>query len=96
MEEIKLYRLTTGEMIIGKEIGNEITEVCKIVPTQGQQGQPGIAIVPYYHPLSEDKDTVIYLKHSLTPGAKPIADIIDQYKKSISIIAQPNTSKIIT
>ena len=98
---IILYRLTTGEDVIGTPIEEDTTEVLQaikkpfvLIPMQGQPGQPmQIGFHPY---IPYTKDEVIKIKKSnIITETNPDTSLLDAYEKNTSSIVTPK-SKIIT
>jgi hypothetical protein len=98
---IRLYRLTTGEDVIGTPIEEDTTEVVQalkkpfvLIPMQGQPGQPmQIGFHPY---IPYTKDEVIKIKKSnIITETNPDTSLLDAYEKNTSSIVTPK-SKIIT
>ncbi|MAJ43662.1 MAG: hypothetical protein CMF96_02820 [Candidatus Marinimicrobia bacterium] len=96
---IKLYRLTTGEDIIGVFVEEtDLFEFVKkpfvLIPMQGQAGKPmQIGFHPY---IPYTKDEVIkFKKANIITEVKPDTNLIEAYEKNTSNIVQLN-NKIIT
>lgn len=106
MSEIKLYRLSTGEDMVGRSVqGNEgeyndhatfeyVEKPFVLIPMQGQPGQPmQIGFHPY---IPYTKDEVIKIKKSnIITETNPDTSLLDAYEKNTSSIVTPK-SKIIT
>jgi len=98
---IKLYRLTTGEDVIGTPVDKDTTELHQaikrpfvLIPMQGQPGKPmQIGFHPY---IPYTKDEVIKIKKSnIITETNPDTSLLDAYEKNTSSIVTPK-SKIIT
>lgn len=106
---IKLYRLTTGEDMIGTpvdgdplnegEVVDHITfEYIKkpfvLIPMQGQPGQPmSIGFHPY---IPYTKDEVIKIKKAnIITITNPDQNLLDAYEKNTSSIVKPNNKLIV-
>ena len=98
---IRLYRLTTGEDVIGTPIEEDTTEVVQalkkpfvLIPMQGQPGQPmQIGFHPY---IPYTKDEVVKIKQlNIITETTPDQSLLDAYEKNTSSIVTPK-SKIIT
>jgi hypothetical protein len=98
---IRLYRLTTGEDVIGAPVEEDTTELQQaikkpfvLIPMQGQPGQPmQIGFHPY---IPYTKDEVIKIKKSnIITETNPDTSLLDAYEKNTSSIVTPK-SKIIT
>lgn len=85
-EEIRILKLKTGELAIGKINYDELVaeQVHRIVPTENNR----VAIIPYFHPLSKERNISIHLEDVLC-HAEPVPEIIDSYNNVISIIKRP-------
>jgi hypothetical protein len=97
---IILYRLTTGEDVIGTPIEEDTTEVLQaikkpfvLIPMQGQPGQPmQIGFHPY---IPYTKDEIIKIKKAnIITETKPDTSLLDAYEKNTSSIVTPKTSLI--
>jgi hypothetical protein len=97
---IILYRLTTGEDVIGtpvEEDTNETYQALKkpfvLIPMQGQPGQPmQIGFHPY---IPYTKDEIIKIKKAnIITETKPDTSLLDAYEKNTSSIVTPKTSLI--
>ena len=97
---IILYRLTTGEDVIGTPIEKDTTEVLQaikkpfvLIPMQGQPGQPmQIGFHPY---IPYTKDEIIKIKKAnIITETKPDTSLLDAYEKNTSSIVTPKTSLI--
>ena len=98
---IRLYRLTTGEDVIGTPVADETTETHQalkkpfvLIPMQGQPGQPmQIGFHPY---IPYTKDEIIKIKQTnIITETNPDTTLLDAYEKNTSSIVTPK-SKIIT
>jgi|SRR5210317_266843 hypothetical protein len=97
---IRLYRLTTGEDVIGlpiEEDTNETYQALKkpfvLIPMQGQPGQPmQIGFHPY---IPYTKDEVIRIKQAnIITESTPDQSLLDAYEKNTSTIVTPKKSII--
>ena len=104
MSEVKLYRLTTGEDLIGKSIQGEgnnpidfehIEKPFVLIPMQGQPGKPmQIGFHPY---IPYTKDTVIKIpKDKIITTATPDENILSAYEQNTSSLVKPTGPKLIT
>lgn len=95
---IKLYRLTTGEDVIGMfedetHLFEHVKKPYVLIPMQGQPGQPmQIGFHPY---LPYSKDEVIKLKKAnIICDATPTENIVEAYQKNTGSIVTPKKSII--
>ena len=106
---IRLYRLSTGEDVIGTPVEgdplNEGDNVDHITfeylkkpfvlnPMQGQPGQPmSIGFHPY---IPYTKDEVIKIKKdNIITSTNPDTNLIDAYDKNTSSLVKPKTKLIV-
>ena len=98
---IRLYRLTTGEDVIGTPVKEDTTEAVQaikkpfvLIPMQGQPGKPmQIGFHPY---IPYTKDEVIKVnKNNIMAESNPDDKMVDAYEKNTSSIVQPNKKSII-
>ncbi len=98
---IKLYRLTTGEDMIGTPVEEDTTDLVQaikkpfvLIPLQGKPGQPmQIGFHPY---IPYTKDKVIKIKkNNIIAETNPDDKMVDAYEKNTSSIVQPNKKSII-
>ena len=98
---IKLYRLTTGEDMIGTPVEEDTTDLVQaikkpfvLIPIQGKPGQPmQIGFHPY---IPYTKDQVIKIKkNNIMAESNPDNKMVDAYEKNTSSIVQPNKKSII-
>ena len=107
---IKLYRLSTGEDVIGTpveegdplqegELENHIDyEYIKkpfvLIPMQGQPGQP---MSIGFHPyIPYTKDEVIKIKEAnIITTTTPDQNLLDAYEKNTSSLVKPKTKLIV-
>ena len=98
---IKLYRLTTGEDMIGTPVEEDTTDLVQaikkpfvLIPLQGKPGQPmQIGFHPY---IPYTKDQVIKIKkNNIMAESNPDNKMVDAYEKNTSSIVQPNKKSII-
>ena len=98
---IKLYRLTTGEDMIGTPVEEDTTDLVQaikkpfvLIPLQGKPGQPmQIGFHPY---IPYTKDQVIKIKkNNIMAESNPDDKMVDAYEKNTSSIVQPNKKSII-
>jgi hypothetical protein len=101
MSNLKIFRLSTGEDVIGQKIVNanaEITEIKQpfvIVPMQSKPGGPvSLALTPYM-PYAEE-DTVSIKKNNIVAEVNPKTDIGNSYNQHLgSGIIQAKKPKLI-
>ena len=101
MSEVKIFRLSTGEDVIGQKIDNdnsEITEIKQpfvIVPMQSKPGGPvSLALTPYM-PYAEE-DTVSIKKNNIVAEVNPKTEIGNSYNQHLgSGIIQAKKPKLI-
>ena len=107
MSEIKLYRLSTGEDMVGKSVqGNEgenndhinfeyVEKPFVLIPMQGQPGQPmTIGFHPY---IPYTKDTIIKIaKDKIIATTNPDESILSAYQQNTSKIVTKTGPKLIT
>ena len=97
---IRLYRLTTGEDVIGtpvEEDTNETYQALKkpfvLIPMQGQPGQAMQIGFHAYIPYT--KDEVIKIKQAnVITESTPDQSLLDAYEKNTSSIVTPKKSII--
>ena len=107
---IKLYRLTTGEDVIGTpveegdplqegELENHfdyeyIKKPFVLIPMQGQPGKP---MSIGFHPyIPYTKDEIIKIKHAnIICETNPDQNLIDAYEKNTSSLVKPKTKLIV-
>ena len=101
MSGVKIFRLSTGEDVIGQKIDNdnsEITEIKQpfvIVPMQSKPGGPvSLALTPYM-PYAEE-DTVSIKKNNIVAEVNPKTEIGNSYNQHLgSGIIQAKKPKLI-
>lgn len=83
--DIRLVKLVTGEMIIGKYDANKnaLTEVAVLQTVPTQQGVQ-MMLLPYGYPFDQDFDGDIDYKHVLYAYKKYPNDLNDKYLEAIS------------
>lgn len=88
MSEVKIFKLSTGEDIIGQKLENKNTEttliklVFVIVHTQSKlAGKISLALKPYF-PYSEE-DIITIKNNNIISEANPKLDIKNSYNKLI-------------
>ena len=98
---IRLYRLTTGEDVIGTPVKEDTTEAVQaikkpfvLIPMQGQPGKPmQIGFHPY---IPYTKDEVIHIKSAnIITETTPDDNMIGAYQQNTGQIVTPK-NKIIT
>ena len=97
---IKLFRLTTGEDIIGTSVKENTTDLFQaikkpfvILPMQGRPGEPmQIGFHPYI-PYTKDEEIKIK-KVNIICESTPETKLIDIYEKNTSTIVTPSKSII--
>ena len=101
MSEVKIFRLSTGEDVIGQKLENNNTESTQIkqpfviVPMQSKPGGPvSLALTPYM-PYAEE-DTVSIKKNNIIAEVNPKIDIANSYNQHLgSGIIQAKKPKLI-
>ena len=101
MSNLKIFRLSTGEDVIGQKIDNdnsEITEIKQpfvIVPMQSKPGGPdSLALTPYM--TYAEEDTVSIKKNNIVAEVNPKIDIGNSYNQHLgSGIIQAKKPKLI-
>jgi len=97
---ITLYRVTTGEDVIGSPVEDETTDLIQaikkpfvLIPMQGQPGKPmSIGFHPY---IPYTKDEIIKIKkQNIITETNPDSHLLDAYEKNTSSILTPNKSII--
>ena len=97
---IKLYRLTTGEDVIGVPVDKDSTELFQaikkpfvLIPMHGQPGQPmSIGFHPY---IPYTKDEIVNIKKAnIITETNPDKSLLDAYEKNTSPIITPKKSII--
>ena len=83
--EIKLVKIVTGEMVIGKfdASANAINDVAVIQTIPTQQGVQ-IMLLPYGYPFDQDFSGSISAKHFLFEYSHAPQDIQDKYLEATS------------
>ena len=88
MNDLKIFRLSTGEDVIGQKIDNdnsEITEIKQpfvIVPMQSKPGGPvSLALTPYM-PYAEE-DTVSIKRNNVVAEVNPKTEIGNSYHQHL-------------
>ena len=97
--EIRLYRLTSGEDVIGTPQESDIAGSVAIkkpfvlIPMQGQPGKPmQIGFHPY---IPYTKDEIIKIKKvNIITETNPDTHLLDAYEKNTSTIVTPSKSII--
>jgi hypothetical protein len=101
MSNLKIFRLTTGEDVIGQKVDNnnsEATEIKQpfvIVPMQSKPGGPvSLALTPYM-PYAEE-DTISIKKSNIVTEVNPKTDIGNSYNQHLGTgIIQAKKPKLI-
>ena len=101
MNDLKIFRLSTGEDVIGVKQDTSNTEVVDIkqpfviVPMQSKPGGPvSLALTPYM-PYAEE-DTVSIKKNNIIAEVNPKIDIANSYNQHLgSGIIQAKKPKLI-
>jgi hypothetical protein len=88
MSEVKIFRLSTGEDVIGQKLENnniestQIKQPFVIVPMQSKPGGPvSLALTPY-SPYSVE-DTVIIKNNNIVTEVSPKVDIKNSYNQHL-------------
>jgi hypothetical protein len=98
---IRLYRLTTGEDVIGTPVEEDTTELQQaikkpfvLIPMQGQPGKPmQIGFHPY---IPYTKDEIIKIKKAnIVTETTPDDNMVNAYQQNTGQLVTPK-SKIIT
>jgi len=98
---IRLYRLTTGEDVIGTPVEEDTTELQQaikkpfvLIPMQGQAGKPmQIGFHPY---IPYAKDEIIKIKKAnIVTETTPDDNMVNAYQQNTGSLVTPK-SKIIT
>ena len=106
---IRLYRLSTGEDVIGTPVdgdplseGDEVDHIkfeylkkpFVLIPMQGQPGAPmSIGFHPY---IPYTKDEVIKIKEAnIITTTTPDQNLLDAYEKNTSSLVKPKTKLIV-
>lgn len=97
---IKLYRLTTGEDVVGKAVeGDEIYQKVEkpfvLIPMQGQPGQPMTIGFHPYIPYSKD-EVIAIKKNNIIAESNPDESILNAYENNTSKIITAKKPKLIT
>lgn len=101
MSEVKIFRLSTGEDVIGQKIDPKkeehttIKQAFVIVPMQSKPGGPvSLALTPYM-PYAEE-DTVSIKKNNIVAEVNPKTEIGNSYNQHLgSGIIQAKKPKLI-
>jgi hypothetical protein len=97
---IRLYRLTTGEDVIGTPVKEDTTDSLQaikkpfvLIPMQGQPGKPmQIGFHPY---IPYTKDEVIKIKkNNIIVETTPDNNMMDAYERNTSSLVTPKKSII--
>ena len=97
---IRLYRLTTGEDVIGTPVKEDTTDSLQaikkpfvLIPMQGQPGKPmQIGFHPY---IPYTKDEVIKIKkNNIIVETTPYNNMMDDYERNTSSLVTPKKSII--
>ena len=97
---IRLYRLTTGEDVIGTPVKEDTTDSLQaikkpfvLIPMQGQPGKPmQIGFHPY---IPYTKDEVIKIKkNNIIVETPPDNNMMDAYERNTSSLVTPKKSII--
>jgi len=98
---IRLYRLTTGEDVIGTPVEEDTTELQQaikkpfvLIPMQGQPGKPmQIGFHPY---IPYTKDEIVKIKKAnIVTETTPDDNMVNAYQQNTGQLVTPK-SKIIT
>lgn len=83
--DIRLVKIITGEMIIGKYSAekNAITDVAVLQTIPTQQGVQ-MMLLPYGYPFDQDFEGEISMNHVLYSYKKYPSDLNDKYLEAIS------------
>ena len=88
MSELKIFRLSTGEDVIGQKLENNNSETTQIkqpfviVPMQSKPGGPiSLALTPY-SPYAEE-DTVSIKRHNVVAEVNPKTEIGNSYHQHL-------------
>jgi hypothetical protein len=92
MTDIKIYRLITGETVIGKDDGEEIKDAYMMRLVQKSETEVQTIMTPYFAPLS-DKKVNIKLSSVLT-SVEVNEEISQKYQQVTSNIIIPNSNSI--
>lgn len=102
MSEVKIFRLSTGEDVIGQKINSKqsehttIKQAFVIVPMQSKPGGPvSLALTPYM-PYAED-DTLSIKSYNIVAEVEPKTEIKNSYNQHLGagIVQFPKPKLII-
>lgn len=104
MQDVKLLRLSTGEDVIAKVVGNlpgendqgiSLKNPFVIIPQQKGPGQPIQLIMSLYNAFGKN-DTVTVSKDKIIFTTEPKDEILKSYQQNTSNIITPVTPGLIT
>jgi hypothetical protein len=102
MLEILIFKLTTGEEVLGQVESSSETEFVILNPVgvavvRGQNGQPNVGFAPFPLHAEPKKDTIIVIaKKHVVYSYEPAKDFIDNYNQIFgSGIVLPNKQLIV-
>lgn len=80
--QIVIAKVRTGEIIVGKKTEDKIEKCIQVKPMPVSQQQMQIAMAPFF-PMMSDDFVDIDMKDIVTTG-KPVADLEEKYRESVS------------
>lgn len=93
-QEVKIYRLFNGEMLIGTETKSTEFEVTIRLPMLfAMQSENNMALIPY-NPFGESKEVVLN-KNAIVYGDKARQEIVEQYQKVTGQIITKKSTLIV-
>jgi hypothetical protein len=101
--DIKIFKLITGEEVLGEVESKDETEIVVINPVgvavvRGKDGQPNVGFAPFpLHAEQKTDATVCFSKKNIVYSYTPAEDFINNYKQIFgSGIVVPPQKQIIT
>jgi hypothetical protein len=101
--EIKIFKLVTGEEVLGEVESRDETEIVVVNPVgvavvRGKDGQPNVGFAPFpLHAEQKSGSTVCFAKKNIVYSYIPAEDFVNNYNQIFgSGIVVPPTKQIIT
>lgn len=99
MSDVKVWRLISGEEIIGKDISDElgfvkIDKPASIQMVQGPNGQPQMGMGPML-PMSKNKEVMIGMD-KVVFSYDPVDELRNEYAKNFGTGVLTSTSQLIS
>lgn len=93
-EKIVIAKVRTGEVVVGKLVGDTLEKCIQAKPMPVSQQQMQIAMAPFF-PMMSDDFVDINMK-DIIATAKPVKDLEDKYVESVSGIVIASAGNIPT